>query len=128
MKERRGEFARSVAMVFAGAAMTAVAFSAAANFDSTSAFADGAYDLDQRQFERSTWRSGGLTRSNEADQRIPDRDSRELDEARNTDGDGNDDLGRPGLRRPRGITPPWREHAIPELRNRPDRKSKKFHA
>lgn len=35
----------------------------------------------------------------------------------------------PSQRRPpRGITPPWREHAIPELRNRPDRKPKRITA
>lgn len=30
--------------------------------------------------------------------------------------------------KPRGITPPWREHAIPELRKRPGKKSKRFSA
>lgn len=34
----------------------------------------------------------------------------------------------PRLERPRGIPPPWREHAIPELRQRPGRKPKKLPA
>lgn len=30
--------------------------------------------------------------------------------------------------RKRGITPPWREHAIPELRDRPGRRVRQVHA
>lgn len=132
MKERRGELARSVAVTFAGVAVTAFAFSAAANLEPEAAFDDRANQADRRPIDLRVWEAGKLGHPGDVDARVgDDNDTRELDEARNSDGSGgavNDDLDRPGLRRPRGITPPWREHAIPELRKNPDRKSKKFHA
>lgn len=63
--------------------------------------------------------------------RADSENHRDVDEVRNGDSEEGVDDGapsRPGLRRQRGITPPWREHAIPELRNRPDRKTRTFHA
>lgn len=139
MKERRGELARSVTAVFAGVVMAAATFTAAALLDPNGLRADASAGYGAADFDA---RNGRLIERTEPIERFErsavertsvggDGARRELDEARNpedtSDGVG-DDLGRPGLRKPRGITPPWREHAIPELRKRPDRKTKKYHA